>query len=145
MNSTSSGSLRRTIMTCVVAGRGSRCTKTALRPGCTSPWVLILTPCLSRLSAFSSRCQASWPWEEVGGAWGAAALRRGQGFFLSCHYFGTDHCRPHRSRFLLQRRCILVRGDHILGRRILCSKRCWMLEEFLWAWASWSTAESRAN
>lgn len=120
-------------MRCVVAGRGSRCTKTALRPGCTSLWVLTLTPCFSLLSACISCCQAIWPREEVGGARSLDALRWSQGFFLFRRYCGTD-CK-----------CTFVRGDDILGRRIICSKRCWMLEELLWARASRSTAGSRAD
>lgn len=144
MNSYGSWSMRWTIMKCAVAG-GSRCTKAALHPGCTSPWLLTLTPRFTLLLAFISSCQAGRPREEVGGARGAGAPRWCQGFFLFCHWFGTDRRRPHRYHFLLQRRCIFVQGDDIMGGRILCSKRCWMLEEFFWAWASWSTAESRAN
>lgn len=121
------------LMRCVVAGRGSRCTKTALRPGCTSLWVLTLTPCFSLLSACISCCQAIWPREEVGGARSLDALRWSQGFFLFRRYCGTD-CK-----------CTFVRGDDILGRWIICSKRCWMLEELLWARASRSTAGSRAD
>lgn len=80
----SSWSMRWTIMKCAVAG-GSRCTKAVLHPGCTSLWLLTLTPRFTLLLAFISSCQASRPREEVGGAQGAGALRWGQGFFLSCH------------------------------------------------------------
>lgn len=145
-------------ITCsVVAGRGSRCWETAVQPRCPSVWVLTLAPgpslpstCIS--CCCWSGCHGSGDRKEVGGTRDGDVFGRGQAQRLIslciCNQRGAVASLPHSLLLPLRHRWMFPRrGDGACCNQegCVCCESRRMVEEFLWARASRSAAESKAN